>query len=83
MEFKKIAYFVVSKKSDVFMTEDGKWTTNFNKARAFENRKDAITFISSLSLRKASVTEVQDWWIRENNQMTRSGQAIIQNNNNG
>tara|TARA_R100000734_G_C3286717_1_gene79282 strand:+ start:233 stop:484 length:252 start_codon:yes stop_codon:yes gene_type:complete len=83
MEFKKIAYFVVSKKSDVFMTADGKWTTNFNKAKAFEKRKDAITFISSLSLRKASVTEVQDWWIIENNQMTRSGSALIQNKNHG
>ena len=83
MEFKKIAYFVVSKKSDVFMTDDKRWTTNINKAKAFENRKDAITFISNLRLRQASVTEVQDWWILENNQMTRSGQALIQIKNHG
>jgi len=83
MEFKKIAYFVVSKKSDVFMTEDKRWTTDFNKAKAFEARKDAITFISNLRLRQASVTEVQDWWILENNQMTRSGQALIQIKNHG
>lgn len=83
MEFKKIVYFVVSKKSDVFMTEDGKWTTNYTKARAFDTRKDAITFISSFGLRKARVTEVQDWWIIENNQMVKSGQALIQNKNYG
>lgn len=79
MEFKKIAYFVVSKKSDVFMTEDGKWTSNYNKAKAFDTRKDAITFISSFGLRKATVTEVQYWWIIEKNHMTKSGQALIQN----
>jgi len=78
MEYKKIAYFVVSKNSKEFMTEDHKWTINFNKAKAFEDRKDAVSFISNLSLRKASVTEVVDWWIIENNQMTRSGQALIQ-----
>ncbi len=83
MEFKKIAYFVVSKNSKEFMTVDHKWTINFRKAKAFENRKDAVTFISNLSLRKASATEVMDWWIIEDNQLTKSGQALIQIKNNG
>lgn len=78
MEFKKIAYFVVSKRSKQFMTEDHKWTINFNKAKPFETRKDAISYISNLSLRQASITEVIDWWIIEDNQMTKSGQALIE-----
>lgn len=81
MEFKKIAYFVVIKKTNVFITADGKWTTNFSKAKAFDTRKDAIIFISNFNLRKAIISEVQDWWILENNQLVRSGQALIKYKN--
>jgi len=80
--FEKIDYLVIENPNGFYLTSEGRWTKNFNKAEPFNSIEDAKQSIKDRGLRKAIVTMSINWWIVKNNQMAKSGNSLINIKNN-
>lgn len=65
-EIKDINYFIITKGPE-YLTENNKWSSNFNKAHDFNSKLEAEEKIRTLKLRKANIRTVWDVCIYKNN----------------